>query len=88
MDRTGPGAARKSSITDAVFGWSLDERIYEGIAGGQLCKTCYDRFGIQSMLLDLTKLSLSFIYIGLLLGPLFSLTRPTKSPGSYCMTFH
>ncbi|PMD32734.1 hypothetical protein L207DRAFT_536030 [Hyaloscypha variabilis F] len=41
---------------DAAFGWSLDERIHEGVAGGQLCKTCYDRFGIQSRLLDLTKL--------------------------------
>jgi hypothetical protein len=56
MDRTGPCAVCKSSITDAAFGWSLDERIHGGVAGGQLCKTCHDRFGIQSMLLDLTKL--------------------------------
>jgi len=49
-------ATSKSSITDAAFGSSLDERIHEGVAGDPLCKTWYDRFGIQSMLLDLAKL--------------------------------
>jgi hypothetical protein len=53
--RTGPCAICKSGTTTAAIGWLLDERKIGGVAGGQLCSTCYDELASKDMLLNLAK---------------------------------